>query len=241
MFNSTLKTILAAATATLSWGAIATTASAYDFVPQQEGEINVGLGCYDGCIELDPIFESITSLTDSSTGSRSRLFVDNLATKSTYNSGQTVFQKKDAGTNFSGFFFRPSEYNESNGYAEENGQLEVGTFEFTFSSVISALTIDFFDTESKNTTGALAINGTSLIPDYVSKGRDGNLVSQTFFDVKSITLKFGNDTASGTGDGVNFKMAGEPAVGTPEPGTIAAGLMASSMIAAARKRQKRNG
>jgi hypothetical protein len=236
-----LLSSLLAATATVATGVFASPALAFDFVPQQEGEIDVGLGCYDGCIELDPIFESIISLGDATTGSRSRLFVDNLDTKSTYNSGQTVFKQKDAGTNWGGFFFRPSEYNESTGYAEEKGQLEVGTFQFNFSQTLAEFNIDFFDTESWESTGITAINGVAVTPDWLAKGKDGNVQSRSLFNVDSVTIKFGFDKSSGTGDGVNFKMSGQPApgAGVPEPTTIIGGLIASAGMAAARKRAKK--
>ncbi|MGB0564078.1 MAG: LEVG family PEP-CTERM protein [Spirulinaceae cyanobacterium] len=220
---------LLAAAATVATGVYATPALAFDFVPMEEGEIDVGLGCYDDCIQLDPIFESIVSLTDSSSGSRSRLFVDNLATKSTYNNGGVEFKQKDAGTNQTGYVFRPSEYNESTGYAEEKGQLEVGTYTFNFSSVLSELTIDFWDTES-NGTGIMYLNGQDVRKaggSWLAGGSNNNVQSKTFFDVSSITISFGNDTAGGTGDGVNFRMAGTPApdAATPEPfSMIGAGL-----------------
>lgn len=229
-------TSLLAATATVATGALVAPASAFDFVPQQEGEVYVGLECYDGCIELDPIFESIVSLTDASTGYTSRLFVDNFTTTNNYGNGAVKFGLKDAGTTHDGFWFRPSEYN-ANGTAEETGQLEVGTFQFNFSSVISELTIDFFDTESNPTTGAIAINGIA-IEDWLTKGGNSNIQSKTYYDVSSITLKLGNDTVSGTGDGVNFRMGGEPTEAVPEPASIVAGLLASAGFAAARKRAK---
>ncbi|NEO87810.1 MAG: PEP-CTERM sorting domain-containing protein [Spirulina sp. SIO3F2] len=219
------KALTSTIVASAMLAAAANAANAFDFVPQQEGEIDVGLGCYDGCIQLDPIFESIISLTDSSNGSRSRLFVDTLATTNTYNAGgsnELFFKKKDAGTNNSGFFFRPSEYNEGSDYSEETGQLEVGTYQFNFSSVLSELSIDFFDTESTRTTGITAINGESFT-DWVARGGNNNLQTKTFNDVSSITITFGNDSPSGTGDGVNFRMEGAKAA--PEPfSMIGAGL-----------------
>lgn len=231
MKTQTITALLATTVASFTLGAIAPSASAFSFVPQQEGEVNVGLGCLDNCIELDPIFANITSLTDSTTGSKSRLFVDNFDTNNSYGNGAIKFFTKDAGTNHEGFWFRPSEI------AEENGQLEVGTFEFTFSSILSELTIDFFDTESFSTTGVLAINGVDLLsPDFVAKGSNGNIVSQTFTDVQSIVLKLGKDYASGTGDGVNFKLAGEPAA-VPEPASLL-GLLAIGALGATKLRQK---
>jgi len=229
-----LKTYFSIATAIAStalMGAFASAAHAINFTPQQAGEINVGLGCLDGtCLEPGSIFESIVSLEDATTGSRSRLFVDYFGeddTQQSYGNGSVVFKTRDVGTTPSGYWFRPSEYNESNGSAEEKGQLEVGTYLFNFSQELAELTIDFFDTESKGTTGVLAINGQEVAqPDYVAKGGNSNIVSQTFTNVSSIVLKLGKDTPNGTGDGVDFRLSGQPAVASvPEPASVL-GLLA---------------
>lgn len=205
-------------------GVLSSAAFAIDFTPNQQGEINVGLGCLDSCIDSGSIFESIVSLTDATTNSRSRLFVDYFGQgdqDQSFGDDKVVFKTRDAGTNANGFWFRPSEYNESTNTNEEKGQLEVGTYLFNFSQQLTELTIDFFDTESRNTTGVLAINGQQLDqPDFVARGRDGNIVSQTFTDVSSIVLKLGNDVANGTGDGVDFRVSGEPAESVPEPATL---------------------
>ncbi|MEM6520286.1 MAG: LEVG family PEP-CTERM protein [Cyanobacteria bacterium P01_C01_bin.70] len=230
---------------------MSTSASAMNFVPQQQGEINVGLGCLESCITVDPIFESIVSLEDSTSGTQSRLFVDYFGDgdkTTTYGNGQSKvkFKTKDAGTNSTGFWFRPSERqvlgqddagNDIFG-TEEKGQLEVGTYLFNFSQTLEELTIDFFDTESWDTTGVLAINGQSLDnPDYVAKGRDGNVASQTFYNVTSLELKLGFDKAKGTGDGVNFRMSGVPAPqSVPEP-AAALGLLAIAGLGLARKQK----
>ncbi len=238
---------LIATTATIA--TFSSSASAGSLVPQKEGEINVGLGCIDldpnKCIEASdiPFIQSIESLTDSTTGNRSRLFVDNLATANTYGSGANAikFKTKDAGTNPIDFWFRPSEHNEATGSAEEKGQLEVGTFTFTFTEILKELTVDFFDTESSNTTGVIAINGVNLAsPDWVAKGKDSNIVSQTFFDISSITLKLGHDKEKGTGDGVDFNLVNQE---VPEPTTIlsllAVGLFgATSLGKGSRKETK---
>ncbi|MEM6714263.1 MAG: LEVG family PEP-CTERM protein [Cyanobacteria bacterium P01_C01_bin.147] len=231
-------------------------ASAMNFVPQEQGEINVGLGCLDpnACLTLDPIFANITSLTDSTSGTQSRLFVDYFGQgdqKLTYGSGDSKvqFKTKDAGTNSEGYWFRPSE-TEADGGNEEKGQLEVGTYLFEFSQAIAELTIDFFDTESWDSTGVMAINGEDIEnPDYVvgerkvkSNGKlggfvDGNIVSQTFYNVSSLELKLGLDRQKGTGDGVNFQMSGVPAPqSVPEP-AAAVGLMAIAGLGLARKQK----
>lgn len=234
MKTQVITALLATVATSFTLGAIAPSASAVGLVPQQEGEINVGLGCLDDCITLDPIFKSIVSLTDSTTGSPSRLFVDNLATKNTYGGGSIQFGKGDAGTNHEGFWFRPSEATET----EENGQLEVGTFEITFSSILSELTIDFFDTETWNTTGVLAINGVDLAsPDFVAKGSNGNIVSQTFTDVESLVLKLGKDYTRGTGDGVNFQLSSSDPAVVPEPASLL-GLLAIGAFGATKLQKK---
>jgi hypothetical protein len=208
---------------TTLFGVAASPALAVNLVPQQTGEIDVGLGCLDTCINVDSIFASIVSLTDSTTGTQSRLFVDYFGSddvEETYGQGvgSVTFETKDAGTNASGFWFRPSEV-EANGSNEEQGQLEVGTYLFNFSRELAELTIDFFDTESKKTTGILAINGQRIDkPAFVAKGADGNIVSQTFTNVTSIEMKLGSDDSRNnrTGDGVNVQMAAT----VPEPASI---------------------
>lgn len=234
MFRSSAAAILLSSACL---GTMPLAASAIDFVPKQQGEINVGLGCLDTCIDVGSIFESIVSLDDDTTQTKSRLFVDYFGMDDVEQSfGQgantVVLRTRDAGTNASGFWFRPSEV-EPDGGNEEMGQLEVGTYRFNFARRLEELTIDFFDTESKNSTGVLAINGQAIAtPDFVMKGEDGNIVSQTFTNVNSIELKLGLDRASGTGDGVDFRMSGIPSV--PEPAMIV-GLMAIAGLGLRRK------
>lgn len=213
----------------------APSALAAGFSPiEQEGEIDVGLGCLDSqqCFSPSslPLIDSIVSHIDASTGSRSRLFIDSLATSNQY--GSVQLKTRDAGTNHQNFWFRPSEYDEATGQSEEKGQLEVGTFTFLFKDLLSNLTIDFFDTESRNTTGILAINGVDLAtPDWIAKGSNGNTASLSYQNVQSITLKLGNDTASGTGDGVNFRFSNIEVADVPEPGTLM-GLMGVGALGA---------
>lgn len=225
-FNLSIASFIASATVL---GALSSPASAMSFVPNQQGEINVGLGCLDDCIDVDPIFESIISLTDTTTQSRSRLFVDYFGQgdqTQSFGNGKVVLSARDTGTNADGFWFRPSEYTVDTGENEEQGQLEVGTYLFNLSQELAELTVDYFDTESANTTGILAINGQTLDqPDYVARGGDSNLVSQTFTNVSSFVLKLGYDREQGTGDGVDFRLSGEPATSVPEPASIL-GLLA---------------
>lgn len=206
---------------------------ATNLVPQTEGEIDVGLGCYDGCIGLHPLISKIESLVDSTTGYTSRLFVDSFSTKSLYNSSGTnkiVFEKQDKGTTPTGFWFRPSEYDGTS--SEENGQLEVGTYRFTFAQTLPELIITFFDTESKNSTGILAVNG-NPVTEWVAKGANANIAYHAFRDVNSVVLKLGQDTPSGTGDGVNFRLTA-----VPEPLTLLGSAAALGLGAAMRRRNQ---
>jgi len=140
--TGTVATLVA--TSTLATGLLAPAASAatFDLVPPPEGEVDVGLGCFDNnCVQLHTLIESIESLVDSTTGERSLLFVDNLLTANTYHDGDISFAAGDRGTNPDGLFFRPVA-------GEEDGQLEIGTFEFHFTQTLDELQIDFFDVES---------------------------------------------------------------------------------------------
>lgn len=244
MKRQLLTGLIATAATIATLGTFSSSASAASLVPQKEGEINVGLGCIDPdpdkCIDVNsmPFIESIESLTDATTGSRSRLFVDNLSTANTYGSGKNAiqFKTKDAGTNPEAFWFRPSEHNEDTGYAEEKGQLEVGTFAFTFTEMLEELTVDYFDTESKKSTGIIAINGVALDdPYWVPKGKDSNIFSQTFFKVSSITLKLGKDHKRGTGDGVDFNINKHQDI--PEPTTLLS-LLTIGLLGAGLQRKK---
>ncbi|MGD1904575.1 MAG: LEVG family PEP-CTERM protein [Leptolyngbyaceae cyanobacterium] len=213
-------------------GMVVTPAAAFDFTPQETGEVDVGLGCLETCLTLDPIFGSIESLIDSSTGEKSRLFVDYFGdgdVVETYDNGNIEFKTRDAGTNSLGYWFRPSEVN------EEKGQLEVGTYLLTFEKTFAELTVEFFDTEYTGETGVMAINGDDGNPNYVAKGPDGNIVRQTYQNVDSIELALGYDKPNGTGDGVNFRIYGTP-VAVPEPASVL-GLLAVAGIGVASRRK----
>jgi hypothetical protein len=214
--------------------AVASPAGAIGLTPQQTGEIDVGLGCLDGCLTINPLLKSITSLVDTTTGAQSRLFVDYFGPgdgKDVYDDGTTkvVFKKRDTGTNPEGYWFRPSEV------TEEKGQLEVGTYKFEFSETLAALTIDFFDTEKNNQTGILAVNGVPAL-EYVNKGKNGNIATKTLSNVDSVVLKLGfdNPKKGKTGDGVDFRLAAEP---VPEPLTLLGTMAAAGMGYVARRRQ----
>ena len=231
MVNTFKLSVGAALLSTALVSALAPSASAFNFTPRETGEIDVGLGCITGqCLDVSSMFDSIVSLEDASSGNRSRLFVDYFGTGDTNavfenDEEKVVFKTRDKGTNSAGYWFRPSEYNEFTKEAEEQGQLEVGTYQFNFAQTMAELSIDFFDTESFPTTGVLEINGVALDPAdaYLAKGRDGNIQTMRFENVDSIVMKLGRDSPSGTGDGVNFRMSGTP-VETPEP-TVLLGLL----------------
>lgn len=220
----------ATATTAIALGCLATEGWAVSLVPETEGEIELQQGCLDAdqCLSLDSfdLIDSIVPLTDSTTNTISRLFVDDSSTANEY--GPIRFKDKDAGTNPLGFIFRPSAYDPDAGVTPERGQLEVGTYEINFSTLLSELEISYVDVESENTTGVIAINGMDVgSPDWVPPGADGNIFTQTFQDVSSITLKLGQYDPTGIfgrapGDGASFLLAGTPANATsvPEPATV---------------------
>ncbi|MEQ8384228.1 MAG: LEVG family PEP-CTERM protein [Coleofasciculus sp. A1-SPW-01] len=247
--SATVASLLAASTVTV--GLIAPSASAIELLPPQdiETEINVGLGCLtDNCIDPSdiPWIKDIVSLEDETSGTKSRLFIDILGTETIYDGGTLGIADllaKDLGTTPSGAWFRPSETNANGSVGEEEGQLEVGTYKFTFTKIIPELTIKYFDTESSATTGvpdffAEALTDGMLISgdNPVPLGEDGNLYYQTWKDVSEITLKLGKDTG-GTGDGVDFQLIKD----VPEPGTVLGlGALAMAGTLGLRKRNKKS-
>jgi hypothetical protein len=239
-----LGSILTIAAASAAFGSFVMPAKAIGLVPTQEGEIDVGVdieGAEYLSNDLFPFIESIVSEVDETTGSRSRLFVDDFSTANEY-AGGVSFGNEDAGTNPEGFWFRPSEYNEETGLSEEQGKLEVGTYTFNFNTVFEELTLSYFDTETIDSTGAIAINGVALEnPNWVPKGSNGNMFTQTFQDIESITLKLGRDFEDGKGDGVDFQIAGTPTpVTVPEPATLGGLAIIGLALASRRQRQLRN-
>ena len=229
-------------TSALATGFLAPSASAMSIVPQQETEIDVGLGCLDAtkCLsDLTPYWiKSIESQVDTTTGTKSRLFVDNLLTANTYGTSPFVKFKAagDEGTTPVGFWYRPSEV-DANGQGEEQGRLEVGTYKFTFTKIIPELTVTYFDTESNPTTGFLDTDGTLVSGvNLLPAGADGNTQYQILKNVSFITLKLGVDYASGTGDGVDFQLDKES---VPEPGAaVGLGALGLMGIFGLRKRNK---
>ncbi|MEO1294336.1 MAG: LEVG family PEP-CTERM protein [Cyanobacteria bacterium J06636_16] len=220
-------------------GAMTADAQAFDLVPQQEGEIALdNKACITGnCIQLDSIVKSVESLQDSSTGTQSSLFVDKYNTKNDY--GAFSFRKKDVGTadTNGAYWFRPVAFN-TDGSAIEGGELEVGTFKFTFAEIIETLTVSWFDTERKNGTSYIAevetANGFVNYQNTVPKGGNNNIFTKEFSGVKSITLNLGEHYGR-TGDGVNFQVDAEP---VPEPSTMLGIAAAAAMGGLIRRKQK---
>lgn len=232
-------------------GAIAPDAQAGNFVPQQEGEVKVlnsdGSDAFSSClgsgcsyIDLGSIIKSVESLVDDSTHTQSRLFVDKAGTENTY--GGIEFKSKDLGTaqfnngeEFGEYWFRPVAMKEDGvNPLVENGQLEVGTFKFTFSQILGDLTVNWFDTEKAGKTRYTVEDGDgNMTTGVVSAGANNNIQSSTFTNVKAITLNLGEQFGS-TGDGVNFQ--GHATV--PEPGLMMGlGAMAIAGGWGVRKRQ----
>ncbi|MEQ8999869.1 MAG: LEVG family PEP-CTERM protein [Coleofasciculus sp. B1-GNL1-01] len=218
------------------------------------GENEQPLGCIDPtqCLTNlnDYWIDHIVSLEDETSGTLSRLFVDNLATENWYGEPDSLpfvhLKAGDAGTVPEGFWFRPSE-REVTGQGEEQGRLEVGTYEFHFTKVIPELKIAYFDTESSGTTGVPDFGGvldTDGVLDTGSNpivpGANGNISYQIWKDVSFITLKLGQDSPvdGETGDGVDFDLEKE-GIDIPEP-TTTLGLGALGLMGALglRKRNK---
>ena len=213
-----------------------------------EGEFETGFGCLEDCLEMPVGFiDSVVSLAwaDAETGENqySRLFLDNLDTANTYTDGtETVqFSDGDIGTKTEGYAFRAV------APGEENGQLEVGDFEFTFTKAIDELTISFFDVESNNSTGVTHVNGQSITSDAFGNPSviptslgDSSLASMTFYDVESLILTVGKDRAGTSGDGVTFWLHGfeESIEPVPEPSSILGlGFLAAAGAFGLRKRR----
>lgn len=236
-------------------GSLAPSASAAILLPpQRETEIDVGLGCVSGldadCIDKAefgvelPLISDIVSLIDSTSGTRSRLFIDDLTTANSFSGapGTVLFTAGDEGTTPEGFWFRPSETRNGGSVGEESGRLEVGTYTFTFKNPLSKLLIRYFDTEVANFTRVLDTDGTLLVddgpftgPNPVPSGPNGNVQYQTWTNVSTITLKLGQDFAQGTGDGVDFQFEATESV--PEPAALAGlGLVAGAMAVSRRRR-----
>ncbi|MEO1294335.1 MAG: LEVG family PEP-CTERM protein [Cyanobacteria bacterium J06636_16] len=213
-------------------------AQAFDLVPRQEGEVALSnKACLTSdCFSLSPLIESVESLVDSSTGTRSSLFVDTQDTANDY--GVLKFSTRDVGTSSSeGYWFRPVAFNE-HGTAIEGGRLEVGTFRFTFAEVLETLTVSWFDAEKRGGTSYIAeimtTHGIASDSDDVPNGRNGNTFTRQFNSVQSITLNLGG-RQGGTGDGVSFQISTER---VPEPSLLMGAAVAAVMGGVARHKQK---
>lgn len=221
------------------FGAIAPKASAFSLVPQQEGEINVGFAnpLQSGSSYIGTPGFTITSLTDSSTGTPSRLFVDRAGTANTY--GAVKFKSNDVGTaeKTNQYWFRPVAM-KADGVTTrvENGQLEVGTFRIDFAKTMASLLVRWFDTERANATSYTAYNaaGALVSSGIVQAGANNNIRTATFANVKSLVLNLGEAYTTGTGDGVNFQMEGEA---VPEPMTMGGLALGGAWLVRARRRR----
>ena len=235
------------AAATVATGFMAPSASALSLVPSAEGEVDVGLGAClspssetgDPCeyLELSSLIDSIDSLVDESTGTKSRLFVDKSGTLNTY--GAVQFAPFDTGTPQGEFWFRPAAMMADGVTPKlESGQLEVGTFKVNFAETLDSLTVRWFDTEYDGDTSFVVDGVFGSVSGVVPAGPDQNIYEQTFTNVSMLTLDLGEKGGIfGTGDGVDFQL--ETTADIPEPATTlglgALGLMGALGL---RKRNK---
>jgi hypothetical protein len=231
------------------------TAQAASFIPQKEGEIKLtNIGCIaDTCIDTTSMGYTITSLAYDFDSYKpqmglSRLFVDKRATDNDWGFG-IKFKQQDAGTNnpdFEEYWLRPVAYRGKNADSAptvssrpaENGQLEIGRFQFDFAQTVSELLIEFFDVEDDQRTGILAVNGTP-ITQLLDAGPDGNFQTLTVKNVNSLVLQLGNpgpnSTFKSTGDGVSLAQV----TSVPEPGVNASlGVLAMFGIFGLGQRKK---
>jgi hypothetical protein len=230
-------------------GAIASTASALSFVPQQEGEINAGVGPSldaNGYIAGDLGF-TVESLEFTATkggeaiATRSRLFVDQAGTSNSYLGGIS-FRSRDIGTSDTNqsFWFRPvAMITGRGGTVLERGELEVGRFAFNFNSTLESLTLDFFDVEKRGTS-VLKVNG-EAVDIAIAPGRNNSLQNLVLNNVNTIELMLGNADTGGryaAGDGVLLQASGQPTEEVPEPTTMAGIALAGAGLAYARRRKQ---
>jgi hypothetical protein len=228
---------LSAIGAGLLAGVGAAPAAAISLVPSTEGEINVGVGAALGNGSyLSTSGFSVTSLVDSSTQTKSRLFVDKAGTSNTY--GGVKFQSTDVGTAdlLKDNWFRATAMKDATTTLVENGQLEVGTFTFNFNSPITNMVLRLFDTEKKGGTRYRVNDGDWVT---VAAGADKNIFTAGLLNVGSLTLDLG-ERYGATGDGVLFQLDdNSPSSAAPEPMTMAGLALAGAGMAAARRRQRK--
>jgi PEP-CTERM motif len=252
-----LAKFIAATTFGLSVFTFASTASATNLVPNQEGEIKTtNLGCLadSPCIDTAtlPFAYKVTSLEYDFDGKGSkfdpsRLFVDDRSTTNNYAqnpvTGQfgITFGTTDAGTNPppNQYWFRSVAY--ADGQPFENGQLEVGRFLFDFlDKTVASVTFDLFDVEDADITKILKVNGQNVGSQFVAQaGPNGNRQQITIFNVNNFEIQLGNPGPDSkfthTGDGVAMRAS------VPEPSTvISLGALAVAGMFASRQRKKVN-
>jgi len=237
-FNKLVKTL---AISTLGLG-IATAsiseAKAASLVPQTEGEIKLtNLDCLPGinCIDTTtlPFGYTVTSLEYDfdNKGPKfgiSRLFADDRTTTNPELTSFGIFFKaEDEGTNppIGQTWFRPvANVLDSNGNLVpfEKGRLEVGRFKFDLGKTVGEVRLDFFDTEDKNFTGVIEVNGVALtgqalLDMLLPAGPDSNIQTLVLKDVKDFVVQLGkpgpDSVFKRTGDGVALTVS------VPESGT----------------------
>ena len=220
-------------------------AQALSIVPQQEGEVNVGLGsslAAGGYLGLSPLVSSILSLEDPSTGTRSRLFVDKAGTNNTY--GGIRFQAKDIGTSDAAglYWFRPVAM-QADGVTPflEQGQLEVGRFQINFAKVMAEVDVTWFDTEFLNASKGQGTGYTVQYADgtsasgFIAAGANNNIQTTNLKNVTSLILDVG-ERRKATGDGVNFSLGATEADVVPTPNL----LVGLGALAVANFKRRRN-
>lgn len=246
--NIKLVTTLTIVTLASTLASVATPVFGFNLVPQQEGEINVGLGNPLAGNYLATTGFTVESLPDETTGVISRLFVDKAGTANVY--GGVQFDAYDASTAENvggGYWFRPAYmgYNDQ-GQLLENGQLEVGTFRITFDQVMETLLVRWFDTEFLQGTAGTRFWAYDLADNLIQFGMvaplgPNNIQTRSFSNVKSIVLDVG-EYVGNREDGVNFQMEGTPIAPlptqeVPEPSAVAGLLIGGCALKAARRRR----
>ncbi|MCJ8283079.1 MAG: LEVG family PEP-CTERM protein, partial [Rivularia sp. ALOHA_DT_140] len=153
---------------------------------------------------------------------KSRLFVDDRNTENDYGFGISFKGNgtKDAGTNpeLGEFFLRPvANVFDDNGQLVpfENGQLEVGLFEFVLDNTVGEVRLDFFDVEDDDFSGIIQkVNGEDVVDVQnllLPGGEDSNIQTLVLKDVKSFVVQLGkpgpDSVFSKTGDGVSLQVS----------------------------------
>jgi hypothetical protein len=202
-FNSLAATLAASAVGLSLFGGVSQ-AQAASLVPQAEGEVTPAF------LSANGLNYTVTSLDYDGPGGNqpSRLFVDDRTT-----AGPFTFTTLDAGTNPDGFWFRPVAVN---GSVIENGQLEVGKFNFDFGTTIKKLKLTFFDVEEAGTLIDNINGGVGSVA--IAPGDDSNIQYVFLNNITSFDLKagiIGGALFPNTGDGVRFQIES-----VPEPTTI---------------------